>query len=115
MLANHLCKSGFFITESLYLDMDSTSVFRTLLNILLLLLLPTSLWAITPVDAKKDSLSHPQQEKEKKKSEDKGQPEQNIPDIREVPRAKKQSRPVIVKPNIKGKPIKVIRPKIKRP
>jgi hypothetical protein len=50
-----------------------------------------------------------------KKSGDKGGPEQNIPDIREIPKAKKQSRPVIVKPNIKGKPIKVIRPKIKRP
>jgi len=62
-----------------------------------------------------DSLSRQQQEKEKKKSEDKGSPEQNIPDIREIPKAKKQSRPVIVKPNIKGKPIKVIRPKIKRP
>lgn len=97
--------------------MGSTFIFRTLLNIILILLLPISLWAITPMYDKevRDSLSRQQQEKEKKKSEDKGKPEQNIPDIREIPKAKKQSRPVIVKPNIKGKPIKVIRPKIKRP
>ncbi|NQX39988.1 hypothetical protein SAMN05421820_106391 [Pedobacter steynii] len=98
--------------------MGNTSLFRTLLNIIIILLLPASLWAITPMHDKvaiRDSLSRRQQEKEKKKTEDKGGPEQNIPDIREIPKAKKQSRPVIVKPNIKGKPIKVIRPKIKRP
>jgi hypothetical protein len=115
MLTNHLCHTGLLATESLYLYMGSTFIFRTLLNIILILLLPISLWAITPMYDKevRDSLSRQQQEK--KKSEDKGKPEQNIPDIREIPKAKKQSRPVIVKPNIKGKPIKVIRPKIKRP
>jgi hypothetical protein len=115
MLANHLCHTGLFVRESLYLYMGSTFIFRTLLNIIVILLLPISLWAITPMYDKelRDSLSP--QRQEKKKSEDKGKPEQNVPDIREIPKAKKQSRPVIVKPNIKGKPIKVIRPKIKRP
>jgi hypothetical protein len=51
--------------------MGSTSVFRTLLNIIIILLLPASLWAITPMHDKenvRDSLNRQQQEKEKRKA-----------------------------------------------
>ncbi|MEJ7560329.1 MAG: hypothetical protein WKF66_18615 [Pedobacter sp.] len=38
------------------------------------------------------------------------------PDIKEVPKSRKQSRPAVVsKPNVKIKPIKIMRPKIKKP
>ena len=57
-------------------------------------------------DTKKD--------KSKEKPESKPQPDK--PDIREVPKARNQGRPpIVVKPNVKVKPIKVIRPNIKRP
>jgi len=63
----------------------------------------------------------PQQEKVKqdnKKAEKKQQPEQpQIKDvqIKEVPKARRQLKPMAVKPNVKVKPIKIIKPKIKRP
>lgn len=53
-------------------------------------------------------------EKSKEKPDNKQKP--NKTDIVEVPKARKQARPpVVVKPNVKVKPIKVIRPNIKRP
>ena len=70
------------------------------------------------------------QQQEEKKQEDKKQDDKKIgkkekpdqkPDIdkliiKEVPKARKQSRPIIVaKPNVKIKAIKIIRPKIKKP
>lgn len=60
------------------------------------------------------------QRQDNKKEESKVKPDNqqkpNKPDIAEVPKARKQTRPpVVVKPNIKVKPIKVIRPNIKRP
>jgi hypothetical protein len=54
------------------------------------------------------------QDKEKKDK----QPENQKPEplqIKEVPKAKKQLKPMAVKPNVKVKPIKIIKPKIKRP
>ncbi|WP_029279846.1 hypothetical protein [Pedobacter borealis] len=54
------------------------------------------------------------QDKEKKDK----QPENQQPEplqIKEVPKAKKQLKPMAVKPNVKVKPIKIIKPKIKRP
>jgi len=36
-------------------------------------------------------------------------------DIKQVPKAKRQVKPVALKPNIKVKPIKIMRPKIKKP
>lgn len=59
-----------------------------------------------------------EQDKKNDKAQEKQHPEQQPEktDIREVPKARKQSRPpVVAKPNIKAKPVKVIRPKIKRP
>ncbi|TKC60198.1 hypothetical protein FBD94_14905 [Pedobacter hiemivivus] len=66
-------------------------------------------------EGKKDQLQD--EGKQKPENKEKSNPKQapNKPDIREVPKARKQSRPPVVKPNIKVKPIKVIRPKIKRP
>ncbi|MBT2563062.1 hypothetical protein J7E50_22795 [Pedobacter sp. ISL-68] len=54
------------------------------------------------------------QDKEKKDK----QPENQKPEplqIKEVPKAKRQVKPMAVKPNVKVKPIKIIKPKIKRP
>nr|WP_276898056.1 hypothetical protein [Pedobacter kyonggii] len=55
--------------------------------------------------------------KQDKKKKDK-QPENQKPEplqIKKVPKAKKQLKPMAVKPNVKVKPIKIIKPKIKRP
>ena len=37
------------------------------------------------------------------------------PEIKQVPKSKRQVKPIAVKPNIKVKPIKIIKPKIKKP
>ncbi|ARS38225.1 hypothetical protein CA265_00380 [Sphingobacteriaceae bacterium GW460-11-11-14-LB5] len=62
------------------------------------------------------------QEEQVIKKQDKGkkdkQPENQKPEplqIKEVPKAKKQLKPMAVRPNVKVKPIKIIKPKIKRP
>ncbi|MCZ4244250.1 hypothetical protein [Pedobacter punctiformis] len=58
------------------------------------------------------------QEKKKKKSsekQDKAQQPEIDPTIKQVPKARKQLKPAAIKPAIKVKPIKIIRPKIKRP
>lgn len=65
-----------------------------------------------------DSTVYPKQDKkkdrEKEKAEKKKQPD--LQEIREVPKARNQGRPpIVIKPNVKVKPIKVIRPNIKRP
>ena len=55
--------------------------------------------------------------KQDKAKKDK-QPENQKPEplqIKEVPKAKRQVKPMAVKPNVKVKPIKIIKPKIKRP
>jgi len=63
----------------------------------------------------------PQQEKVKqntKPAEKQQQPEQpqvKEVQIKEVPKARRQLKPMAVKPNVKVKPIKIIKPKIKRP
>ena len=60
--------------------------------------------------------TYQQQDEKKDKSKEKPNQEPNKPDVREVPKARKQSRPpVVAKPKIKVKPIKVVRPNIKRP
>ena len=35
--------------------------------------------------------------------------------IKVVPKSRRQVKPTVVKPKIKGKPVKIIRPKIKKP
>ncbi|SMC94482.1 hypothetical protein [Pedobacter africanus] len=68
------------------------------------------------------SVAHAWQDNKKEKRSEKAEPKEKPdqqepvkPDIREVPKARKQSRPPVVKPNVKAKPIKVVRPNIKRP
>jgi len=70
---------------------------------------------------KKDSipagLQDNQQQKGKKKPDDKKpevQEPEAKPEIKQVPKARRQLKPTVVKPVIK-KPIKIIRPKIKKP
>jgi len=65
--------------------------------------------------------SNKQQDQDKEKQLQKSQEQKKLnqkPDkleIKEVPKAKRQVKPAAVKPNIKVKPIKIIKPKIKRP
>ncbi|MFD0941352.1 hypothetical protein [Pedobacter boryungensis] len=37
------------------------------------------------------------------------------PEIKQVPQARRQPKPTIIKPIVKVKPIKIVRPKIKKP
>ncbi|MBO9674130.1 MAG: hypothetical protein J7577_11840 [Sphingobacteriaceae bacterium] len=62
----------------------------------------------------------PQQElpQEPVKPNNKVTPKQTKPEepiIKEVPKAKRQVKPMMVKPNVKIKPIKIIKPRIKKP
>lgn len=68
------------------------------------------------------TLTFSNQQEELIKKQDKAkkakQPENQKPEplqIKEVPKAKRQVKPMAVKPNVKVKPIKIIKPKIKRP
>ncbi len=60
-----------------------------------------------------------QQEQDKKeqtpKKDVKDAGNKQIEPIKQVPKSRKQLKPTVVKPNIKVKPIKIIRPKIKKP
>lgn len=61
-------------------------------------------------EKKQDDKKPAKQKKEAEKTE--------VPksEIKEVPKARKQSRPTVVaKPNVKIKPVKINRPKIKKP
>lgn len=66
------------------------------------------------IDTEKYQRQDEKKEKSKKNLDIKDKPV-NKQAIKEVPKARKQSRPLVVKANIKVKPIKVIRPHIKRP
>jgi hypothetical protein len=54
------------------------------------------------------------QDKTKKDKQSENQKPEPL-QIKEVPKAKRQVKPMAVKPNVKVKPIKIIKPKIKRP
>ncbi|MDR6782802.1 hypothetical protein [Pedobacter africanus] len=89
-------------------------IFRTLLIAIFILTLYQTAGASGTAHTWQDE----KKEKRGEKPDPKGKPDQQEPvkpDIREVPKARKQSRPPVVKPNVKAKPIKVIRPNIKRP
>ncbi|MRX77833.1 hypothetical protein GJU39_17255 [Pedobacter petrophilus] len=67
------------------------------------------------VESRLDSLplqSNQQQEQQDKKTSKKNKAEV---EIKQVPKAKRQMKPLAVKPHVKVKPIKIIRPRIKRP
>lgn len=88
-------------------------IFRTLLTVIFSMVLPLV------VEAKNNHLvvltdTVKVQPQDKKKEQSKEKPDHK-PNIKEVPKARKQSRPTVVKPIIKVKPIKIIRPNIKKP
>jgi hypothetical protein len=105
--------------------MDRPFIFKTLLACVFILATPFLLWATVPMkegnlmDTAKYQLQDEKKDNSKQKPDNNDKPNDKSgpdkPDIREVPKARKQARPPVVKPNIKVKPIKVIRPKIKRP
>lgn len=106
--------------------MDKPFIFKALLTSIVILFLPAFLSAssistdVTPLLKNKSSINTPgdqeqeeKQEKNKKKPDVKSDGERT--DIREVPKARRQFRPpVVVKPTVRAKPVKIIRPKIKR-
>ncbi|TCC97810.1 hypothetical protein [Pedobacter hiemivivus] len=96
--------------------MDRPFIFKALLACVFILATPFLLWATVPMkEGKKDQLQDESKQKPENKEKPTNNPSPDKADIREVPKARKQARPPVVKPNIKVKPIKVIRPKIKRP
>ncbi|RZL48899.1 MAG: hypothetical protein EOP00_08135 [Pedobacter sp.] len=52
---------------------------------------------------------------DKKNKEKKADQKTAQPEIKQVPKSKRQVKPIAVKPNVKVKPIKIIKPKIKKP
>lgn len=105
--------------------MNRAFIFKILLTVIFILTLFPVVQASVPIEKILLTNTANYQQQDEKNNKDKKKPktekgdikqEPNKPDIREVPKARKQSRPpVVVKPNIKAKPIKVIRPNIKRP
>lgn len=106
--------------------MDTSFFFNKCFIFIFILALSQRTLASQPIELK--CKGYQQQEKKKqddkkqddKKADKKEKPEQkpdvDKPIIKEVPKARKQSRPIIVaKPNVKIKAIKIIRPKIKKP
>ena len=69
---------------------------------------------LTPLVVVNEYLQQDDKQKKVKKPDNNQKP--NQPDIKTVPKARKQPRPTVVaKPNVKPKPIKVVRPNIRRP
>lgn len=101
--------------------MSKRCTFRTVLSVILVTLFPLvgrgNVLPIKTVNLTDTTRTQKQDDKEevkKEKPQEKKQPDKPI--IKEVPKARKQVRPkVIGKPAVKIKPIKVIRPKIKKP
>jgi hypothetical protein len=63
---------------------------------------------------KQDQKETDKKQTDKKETAQKGDPAKT--DIKEVPKSRKHSRPTVVsKPGVKVKPIKIVRPKIKKP
>jgi hypothetical protein len=89
------------------------------------MILPVHIWASNGISApillKKIAVTDTTAKQENPVQKEKGREKQDEkpiaqkPEVITVPKARKQSRPTVVKPNIKVKPIKVIRPKIKKP
>ena len=101
--------------------MSESIFFRRYLAIILIMMFPVLGYAGQPINAANPLNQEPQEKKQDdkkqdtKKSDQKDKPEPDKADIIEVPKARKQSRPeVVAKPNAKVKPIKVVRPKIKK-
>ncbi|TCK85521.1 hypothetical protein [Albibacterium bauzanense] len=111
--------------------MDRSFIFKALLSSILLLVLFPPAWAnslegktvagyylknnLTPLIVESEYLQQDDKQiKGKEKPGNNQKPQQ--PDIKTVPKARKQPRPTVVaKPKVKPKPVKVVRPKIKKP
>lgn len=101
--------------------MSKTRMFSTLLSVILVTLFPLAGWGsvlpakiVNLTDTSRTQKQDDKEEVKKEKTQEKKQPDKPI--IKEVPKARKQVRPKVVgKPAVKIKPIKVIRPKIKKP
>lgn len=101
--------------------LNTMSIKRTLLNLIFISLLPfagsanvVSIETVNLTDTIGVQKQDDKEEVKKEKTQEKQQP--NNPAVIKVPKARKQERPqVIVKPNIKIKPIKIIKPKIRKP
>ena len=104
--------------------MNRSFIFRTLLTAIFILALLPVTQAKVPEKSVflTDTAGYKRQDEKKDKNKQKTAPKEKTdqqlpdkPDIIEVPKARRQSRPPVIKPNVKAKPIKVIRPNIKRP
>ncbi|TCC87336.1 hypothetical protein EZ428_21810 [Pedobacter frigiditerrae] len=64
-----------------------------------------------------DSIKPQQEKQDEKNSKSKttAKTQEKKPEIATVPKSRKQMRPTVVKPKVIVKPIKVIKPKIKKP
>lgn len=100
--------------------MDRPFICKFLLVFIFILVLGPLVYAgvLSPIDYTTYYLQEKKKDKSTEKPGDIKKPdhkqEPNKPDIRKVPKARKQGRPPVVKPKVKVKP-KVIRPNIKRP
>lgn len=72
---------------------------------------------VNQVETSADNMQDQQKQQDKKGQNDQPKPQtaKKEPTIVIVPKARKQSRPKVVKPKVNVKPIKVIKPKIKKP
>jgi hypothetical protein len=68
----------------------------------------------SPGMAAKSNSQEKQDKQASKKQENQKKADIEV-EVKQVPKAKRQMKPVAVKANIKVKPIKIIRPKIKKP
>lgn len=100
--------------------MDRPFICKTLIVFIFILVLSPLVYAgvLSPNAYTTYYLQDKKKEKSKEKPDNTKKPdykqEPNKPDIRKVPKSRKQGRPPVVKPKVKVKP-KVIRPNIKRP
>ncbi|TQM50824.1 hypothetical protein BDE36_2587 [Arcticibacter tournemirensis] len=85
---------------------------------MLVLVFPVLLRAEKPVEESSIIASLQDKKKQDKKNDkkkDKGDQKPDQPEVKEVPKSRKQERPTVVpKPDVKVKPVKVNRPKIKK-
>lgn len=98
--------------------MKRSFIFVLLVTSVLVLVFPVLLRAGKPVTESSIVSSLQDKKKQDKKNDtkkDNGDQKPDQPEVKEVPKSRKQERPTVVpKPNAKVKPVKVNRPKIKK-
>lgn len=97
---------------------------RLFIHFVFLCLFPAGVFAVVPYPHKNvvlsDSAHVQKQDDQKQNDKEQKKPVQKQgndakPDIKQVAKARRQPKPVVIKPIIKIKQIKVIRPKIRKP